>query len=147
MELQRGRNFESSLIFEICRLYNVRKSRTTAYHPEGNGQCERFNRTLHDLFRTLSPKQKRRWPEHLSELVFVNNSTTHSSTGFSPFFLMHGRHLRLPIDSLLGLETNESDELCDVSEYVKMHTEQLKGAYELASRRLKIKRRDQSDDQ
>ena len=132
-----GRNFESSLISELCRLYNVRKSRTTAYHPEGNGQCERFNRTLHDLLRTLSPKQKRRWPEHLSELVFVYNSTIHSSTGFSPFFLMHGRHPRLPIDSLLGLETNESDELCDISEYVKMHTEKLKGAYELASKRLK----------
>ena len=34
----RGRNCESSTVRELCKLYDVRKSRTTGYHPEGNGQ-------------------------------------------------------------------------------------------------------------
>ena len=41
-----GRNFESNLFKEVCKLLGVRKTRTTPYNPKSDGMVERFNRTL-----------------------------------------------------------------------------------------------------
>ncbi|PIK45899.1 hypothetical protein BSL78_17238 [Apostichopus japonicus] len=62
-----GRNFQSALVRQLCKIYDIKQTRTTPYHPEGNGQAERFNRTLHDLLRTLSEKKRRNWSRHLPE--------------------------------------------------------------------------------
>ncbi|XP_060780518.1 uncharacterized protein LOC132888512 [Neoarius graeffei] len=97
-----GRSFESGLIRQLCELYGVAKSRTTPYHPSGNGQCERFNRTLHNLLRTIPTTRKHDWVSCLPQVVYCYNTTPHPTTGESPYFLMFGREPTLPIDFLLG---------------------------------------------
>lgn len=120
-----GRNFESILIQQLCQLYSIQKSRTPPYHPQGNGQCERFNRTLHDLLRTLPPAEKRRWPQHLPQLTFAYNTTPHQTTGHTPYYLMFGHHPRLPVDFLLG-RGSEVDGAGTVEEWVQQHERSVK---------------------
>ena len=129
-----GRSFESALIRQLCLLYGVEKSRTTPYHPAGNGQCERFNRTLHNLLRTLPLPQKRDWASHLPQVIFCYNTTPHQSTGESPYYLMFGQEPRLPIDFLLG--RIEEPRPGEVQGWVAEHKERLRSAFGCARERL-----------
>ena len=129
-----GRSFESLLIQQLCQLYGVSKSRTTPYHPAGNGQCERFNRTLHDLLRTLPASRKHDWASCLPHLLFCYNSTTHQATGESPFLLMFGREPRLPIDFLLGQAVDQP--LQGTHEWLLEHEARLGVAFARAQERL-----------
>lgn len=128
-----GRSFEGELLRRLCELYGIAKSRTTPYHPEGNGQCERFNQTLHDLLRTL-PQQKRKWPQLLPQLLFAYNTTVHQSTQHSPYELMFGQKPKLPVDHLLG-GCGEVEE-CTPSDWVVRHQEYLTSVYTSARKHL-----------
>ena len=125
-----GRSFQNNLIQELCTLYGISKSKTTAYHPEGNSQVERFNNTMHGLLRTLPPEQKRHWPRYLKELCYAYNATPHASTSFSPFYLMFGVHPRLPIDLLLQGE--EESTVSNMDEWIVGHRERMENARQLA---------------
>ena len=87
-----GRNFESDLIKELCKIAGVKKLHTTPYHPQGNGQCERFNSTLCNMFGTLSDEEKSDWKSYLGCMTHAYNCTKHASTTYSPYFLMFGSH-------------------------------------------------------
>ena len=65
-----GADLESTLIRELCKLAGIVKSRTTPYHPQGNGQTERFDRTLLNIRGSLDKDQKSSWPDYV--LVFVH---------------------------------------------------------------------------
>ena len=101
-----GRNSESELTADLCRLMGTKKLRTSPYQPWTNGQCERFDSTLIGMLGTLPTECKSDWKGSIGVLVHAYNCTQNSATGFSPYFLMYGRKPCLPIGITLGLATN-----------------------------------------
>ena len=110
-----GANFESRLIYHLCKVASIKKLRTTPYHPQGNGQCERFNQTLINMLGTLDKRAKDKWPEMVSTLTHAYNCTKSLATGFSPFYLMYGRHPLLAVD----IEFNLRDPAYTEESYIR----------------------------
>ena len=129
-----GRNFESDLIKELCKIAGVKKLHTTPYHPQGNGQCERFNSTLCNMLGTLSEEEKSDWKSYLGCMTHAYNCTKHASTTYSPYYLMFGRHPRLPIDVEFGLPKSNSGDNSSKSRYVQKLRRRLNYAFQKATK-------------
>ena len=129
-----GRNFESDLIKELCKIAGVKKLHTTPYHPQSNGQCERFNSTLCNMLGTLSDEEKSDWKFHLGCMTHAYNCTKHASTTYSPYYLMFGRHPRLPIDVAFGLHKPNCSDNCSKSRYILKLRRRLNYAHKKASK-------------
>ena len=128
-----GRNFESDLIKELCKIAGVQKLHTT-HHPQGNGQCERFNLTLCNMLGTLSEEEKSDWKSYLGCMTHAYNCTKHASTTYSPYYLMFGRHPRLPIDVEFGLPKSNNGDNSSKSRYVQKLRRRLNYAFQKATK-------------
>jgi len=95
-----GRNFESVLFKEVCRLLDIEKTRTTPLHPQSDGMVERLNRTLEAMLSKFVQDNQRNWDQLLPLLTY--RSAIHASTGCTPNELMFGRDVRLPVDVMFG---------------------------------------------
>ena len=131
----RGAVFESQVFQHLMKLCGVTKTRTTSYRPNCNGQTERVHRTIKDhLTRCLqehglSPQS---WTEVLGQIKLCYNSTMHSSTGFSPYFLEKGEEPLLPIHLLLSHSHVNSVALPrDHQQYVSDLQSRMHAAYKL----------------
>ena len=74
---------------------------STAFHPQTDGQTERQNRTLEEMLRAYVSYEQDDWDEHLVAAELAHNCAVHASTGFSPYYLNHGHHPRLPLDEAM----------------------------------------------
>ena len=104
-----GRQFEAAVFKQLCARLGIEKTRTSPYRPQSDGMVERFNRTLKDMVAKYIKPCGSDWDEHIRSLAFAYNTSKHSVTGYSPFFLIHGREARLPVDMLLRTEHKATD--------------------------------------
>ena len=103
----RGQNFLSKLIEALCELFHVTRHYTSSYHPQSNTSCERMNSTIAQTLRTYCDKDQMNWPYLIpSVMMAMRMSPNTESTGFSPFHMLFGKEMNIPIDIALKPKEN-----------------------------------------
>ncbi|KAJ8952348.1 hypothetical protein NQ318_017242, partial [Aromia moschata] len=132
-----GRNFESELWQEVMKIMGIKKTRTTALHPQSNGMVERHNRTIcHYLSKFVSENQ-RDWDKLVPLFLLSYRSSQHESTTYTPSMLTSGREMKLPTDLILGRPLEENQER-SLPEFVKDLRERMDRIHQFAREKLKI---------
>ena len=97
----RGTNFLSDVILELCSLLGIKIINTSGYHPQTDGLVEKFNSTLQNIIAKSNDPNGMERDKILPLLLFAYRSVVQESTKESPFFMMYGCDPRLPTGSLL----------------------------------------------
>lgn len=131
-----GKNYESHIFAELCRLLEIRKTRTSAGNPRCNGQTERFNRTLIRMIKAYLKGQQREWDRNLGCLAAAYRAVPHEATGMTPNLLMLGREVRLPAEVMFGSLSSEGEEIATYGDYVDLLKQRMQHAHDLARKHL-----------
>ena len=129
-----GANFESNLMHHICHVMGITKTRTTGYHPSGDGQVERQNRTLQGMLSAFVSQHTVDWDLWPDPVTYAYNSSRQESTGVSPYEVVFGRLPRMPLELELGLSLSNS---ATVSKYVQSVRGALRDIRQIAKDNLK----------
>ncbi|KAL5469541.1 hypothetical protein EMCRGX_G030811 [Ephydatia muelleri] len=121
-----GANFVSEVMQSLCAQLGIKRTQTSAYHREGNGQVERFNRTLEAMLSKVDEEHQKEWDCHLQKVLFSFRTAVHESTGYTPLFVMSGRSPNLPIDVLLVGPVNYHVQLIGGTQKRVVHRNRLK---------------------
>jgi hypothetical protein len=121
----RGPQFTAAFTAELYRLLGIKAAKTTAYHPQADGQTERVNQELEQYLRLFVGERQDDWVDLLPMAEFQYNNHIHSSTQQTPFFLDSGQHPRM------GFEPQQPSRLESVNEFtdwMKLALEEAKSA-------------------
>ena len=134
-----GRTYESRVFRELCRMLEVRKTRTSVRNPRGNGQVERFNRTLLRMIKAYLCGKQKEWDLHLGCLAGAYRATPNEATKMTPNLLTMGREVRLPAELVFG-STNSYDgeDITSYGEFVDVLRARLQHAHEIASKYMSV---------
>ena len=132
----RGPNFLSEIIQEICKLLGVRKINTSGYHPQCDGLVEKFNSTLIGMIAKSAESRACDWDRHLPYLLFSYRVSVQDSTKESPFFLIYGRDPRLPTES--ALSQPRTAYMVDIDDYKTEFVTSLSEAWKIAQENIKV---------
>ena len=135
-----GRNFESSLISEMCHSLGMTKTQTTPYHPQSDGLVDR---TLLNMLSIFCKDNETTWDLQLPYVMMAYRTGVQESTGATPFSLMFDREAKLPVDIMYGHPPNTL--ALSASEYSLQLRRHLEHSYHLVRDHLNLQQKGQKN--
>ena len=120
------KQFDCELFRAMCKLLNIDHKMSTPFHPRGNSRVERIVKVVSKVIAAFC-QSYREWDRNLPLLTLAYRSSTHEITGHTPNFVMTGREVALPLDTMLG--TLEEADKTTAPEYVQKLQTRLKGCF------------------
>src|SRR6202165_392033 len=119
-----GPQFTSRLMSTLLELCNIKGNKSTAFHPQSDGQTERVNQVLEQYLRIFCDYQQDNWLQLLQLAEFAYNNARHSTTQVSPFFANHGYHPRCTIKVRAPTDDSHNPAADDiVTKFKKIYTQ------------------------
>ena len=116
-----GRQFESKLFQEMCRLLQINKTRTTPYHPRSDRMIECLNKTIKQILSRYILISQTDLDRYIDGIAMAYNSTPHETTGITPYRMVFGTEISIPLDIVSDrMQEGEEEEVpVSESEYVR----------------------------
>jgi hypothetical protein len=93
----RGPQFVSRFWEQLQDSLGTKLLRSSAYHPQTDGQTERVNQVLEDMLRACIIHYDKIWDKCLSLAEFSYNNSFQASLKMAPFEALYGRRCRTPL--------------------------------------------------
>ena len=92
-----GTEFTSELMQHFFHHFGITQIRCSPYHPQTNGSCERFHRTLKSMLCSMVEQFSGSWCDCLPWTLFAYREIPVETLGLSPFELINGYPVRGPL--------------------------------------------------
>ena len=99
----RGQNFLSSLMHNVCKRFKINKTKTTSYMPSSNGSLERTHIVLAEFLKQYTDKDNC-WDEWIDLAIFSYNTSVHEGTKFSPYEIIFAKVAKTPSDKPIEMK-------------------------------------------
>jgi transposase InsO family protein len=101
--IDNAQDFKSIAMINFCQRYNIILGHSTTYYPQGSGLAESSNKSLMTIIKKVLTENKKAWHIHLKYVLWENRIGTKNSIGMSPFQLVYGTNVIIPINISLPM--------------------------------------------
>lgn len=92
-----AKNLNNEMMRELCDKFKVKHLNSVIYHPKITGAVEAANKNIKKIMQKMSANH-RGWPDSLPLALLAYRTSVRTSTGATPYSLVYGTEVVLPIE-------------------------------------------------